>query len=163
MPANNLYIDKVKERSDRIIIPEKEFLNEKQLEQLNEALQKFPEIICEIGSGSGSHLVEFAKRNPQHLAIGVELRFKRLYKTLEKAEQLNLANILLMLVNAHKIEKYLPKNSLSGVYINFPDPWSKRRWLKHRIMQQSWIDSICTLLKPGAYISYKTDHTVKSA
>ena len=54
------------------------------------ALARFDTRFCEIGSGSGGHLIELARKHPGTLCIGFELRFKRIYRTAQKAEEAEL-------------------------------------------------------------------------
>ena len=47
---------------------------------------------------------------------------------------------------------------LHGIFINFPDPWGRQRWLKHRILNAAFLREAHLRLKPGGFLSYKTDH-----
>lgn len=116
-------------------------------------------LFLEIGSGSGIHLVCRAGKDPSSLYIGFELRFKRTFKAAEKAEQNKLKNLLIIRANASLITEVFSQNSIDGIYINFPDPWAKKkRWNKNRLINTTFISSIHPILKPNGFISYKTDH-----
>jgi len=122
-------------------------------------------IILEFGSGSGEHLLSLGKMKPDSLCIGFELRFKRAVRTIQKAEVLNINNVIVMRNKSENSFKYFGKNELDSdinlvdeVYINFPDPWEKKRWLKHRILRLETMLSIASILKKNGFVSVKTDH-----
>lgn len=115
-------------------------------------------IYCELGSGSGGHLIELALRNPATLCVGFELNYKRAFRTAEKAERFSLENLLVMRTDARCAPQCFAKESLEAVFVNFPDPWDKRRWYKHRLLTADFLAALWQLLRPGGSFSYKTDH-----
>jgi tRNA (guanine-N7-)-methyltransferase len=130
-------------------------------ELISKATKSSP-IICELCSGSGNHLVELAKREGDSEAkvfIGFELRFKRVYRTIEKAKSGNVGdNVFVLNCRCELINELFPERSLDGVYINFPDPWEKRRQKKHRLLSQEFLEKLALRIKPGCFFSFKTDH-----
>jgi len=127
-------------------------------EQLRSCMDSYQEIYCELGSGSGGHLIERARRSPHALFVGFELRFKRVYRSAEKALHAGASNALFLRTDAHSISELLPADSLSGVYVNFPDPWDKKRWNKHRLLTAEFLECIAALVKTDGFFAYKTDH-----
>ncbi len=119
---------------------------------------KGKQIICELCSGSGGHLLDLAERAPETQFYGFELRFKRSVRTIEKGEKRGISNVFLLRTNARNAPLIFPPNSISGVYINFPDPWEKRRGEKHRLFDSKFLTEWYSLLIPGGFISVKTDH-----
>ena len=115
-------------------------------------------IFCELGSGSGRHLIKQAQLDPGNLYIGIELRYKRAYRTIQKAVNKNVDNLLVLRTNASNLEHLFSLGSLNGIYINFPDPWEKRKVRKHRLVSEAFLDVTFGLLRPGGFISFKTDH-----
>ncbi|NDC37794.1 MAG: tRNA (guanosine(46)-N7)-methyltransferase TrmB, partial [Proteobacteria bacterium] len=126
--------------------------------RLKSALTSFPDVYVEVGSGSGGHILEQARRNQQALFIGCELRFKRVYRTAEKAEEHSVRNLLVLQYDASRLECLFAPGSLAGIFVLFPDPWAKRRWHKHRILGEPFISAAARLLRPGGIFHYKTDH-----
>lgn len=157
--CSNQYVELVKSLPDLIISGEtdKTLPAEKQA-ILNQKISQFSKIVCELGSGSGGHLVALAQRDPETLHIGFELRFKRVFKSAEKAAQLELSNVAIMQFDANLIESIFAQSSLHAIYINFPDPWSKRRWHKHRIIKPEFLTRAAKLLSHDGFIAYKSDH-----
>lgn len=142
-----------------IIIP---LTTEEQIASAKEIIAQksaqFDAVCCELGSGSGNHIVEHADRNQRTLFVGFEIRYKRLFRTAEKAEKRSLTNLLMMQGNASHLAKVFPPESLSGIYVNFPDPWAKRRWRKNRLLNQQFLEQVLLVLRSGGFFSYKTDH-----
>lgn len=129
----------------------------------------FDRVFVEIGSGSGVHLIEQAKRLSECLFIGMELRFKRAVRTMQKFEKICVEfdctrseiarrNLSILHCDASEIMRIFLPNSLDGIYVNFPDPWDKPKQRKHRLFSKSFLNSLSELLKRGAFVSFKTDH-----
>lgn len=155
----NQYIDLLGSKPEYIVSATGKDLSAEDLTRVKARCAEFASIAVEIGSGSGQHLIELAHRDPRTLFIGYEIRFKRIFRTAEKAEKLGLNNILLVRQSAFEIPATFGKESLDGVYINFPDPWDKKRWHKNRILNPEFLQIIHAVLKPEGFLSYKTDHS----
>ncbi len=125
---------------------------------IREHLPRFPKCYVEIGSGSGLHLLKLAEQNPDTLCVGMEIRFKRAFKTGEKAERLGLSNVLVIRTDARCIGDLFQPEEVDAFFVNYPDPWDKRRWLKNRILNESMLATMHTLLRPEGFLRYKTDH-----
>jgi tRNA (guanine-N7-)-methyltransferase len=127
-------------------------------QRLAHHLARFKYCFLEFGSGSGGHLIELAATNPDTLCIGCELRYKRAFRTAEKARQRDLSNLLVLRMDARATPDLFPPASLDKVYMNFPDPWEKLRWRKHRMASERLLLALTTLLKPNGVFRHKTDH-----
>lgn len=119
-------------------------------------------VVAEFGSGSGAHLIELARRNPDQLMIGFERRYKRAVRTIEKALEMGLENLVICRTNVERAVEILPKNSLLALYVNFPDPWIKKRGAKHRLLAPRLLDWAAMLLVSRTesltgFLSVKTD------
>lgn len=154
----NPYIDLSATKPALILNYEREGYDPKALARLKERLPEYRDIYCEIGSGSGAHLIGRAKRDPESLYIGIELRYKRAFRTAEKAEREGLTNLFVIRGNAHTLSSIIDEGALSGLYVNFPDPWSKEKWKKHRILSKENLLKFVPFLKANGFLSYKTDH-----
>lgn len=154
----NKYIDLLVTKPEYIIPGTNTGLTAEQIRLIRARSASYSEVYCELGSGSGMHLISCAERNPRAFYIGFELRFKRTFRTAEKAERLSLNNLIIVRSKAESIAEVFGRGSLSGVYINFPDPWDKKKWLKHRMLNPEMIRTLHDLLTPNGFLSYKTDH-----
>ena len=154
----NPYFSKANEYPEYLINETEAGLNQKQQDQLIHSLNLKPFVHLEIGSGSGQFLIESAEKNPDKLFIGVEIRYKRAVRTVEKALKKGITNFLICRCYAETIMALLPESSLECIYINFPDPWDKKRWFKHRIISTDNLKIFSRLLIPSGRFSFKTDH-----
>lgn len=133
-------------------------------QEASELRTRFQEkrILFELGSGSGQHLIRQAQRNPELFFIGIEVRFKRAYKTAEKAARLNLKNIFVIRADAEAMIKiFSPLETapvIEGIYINFPDPWQRPKWKKNRLISDTFLPQYAACLKSNAFLKLKTDH-----
>lgn|GEM_PF-7073321 len=78
-------------------------------------------------------------------------------------ERLN--NIFIVCGEGYTFSKfYLKKNSVFLIYVNFPDPWPKRRHQKNRLVNLNFVEEVKRTLKQGKTIFFVTDdkETLKS-
>jgi tRNA (guanine-N7-)-methyltransferase len=115
-------------------------------------------IFLELGSGSGQHLVAHAFANPSQQFVGMEIRYKRIVKTAQKAQKKNLNNLFLIRTDIEYIEEFFYPNQIKKIFINFPDPWDRRRWKKHRLTAPEYLDRYSRLLANDGSVYFKTDH-----
>jgi len=56
--------------------------------------------------------------------------------------------------------RYFSDESIEKVFVNFPDPWPKKRHAKHRIIQPHFVSEMGRILKQsGEFISVTDDLT----
>ena len=119
----------------------------------------FPEKVhIEIGCGSSRYLIKWALENPQDFFIGLELRYKRLVLAAKKIQKQNIRNILLLRERGEFLDEYLTHKSIDCLHINFPDPWSKKSKLKHRILNTEFLTKMRPYFYSGGELRFKTDH-----
>jgi tRNA (guanine-N7-)-methyltransferase len=158
LDAVNPFRTLVARSRDRILVDNALTPTPEELAGVAPILSRPTPLYVEIGSGSGGHLIQRAYEDPESIYIGFELRYKRAYRTIEKSLERNISNTYILRTNAKHLGLIFPPSSISGVYVNFPDPWEKRHWLKNRILSPEFLSTIATVLKPGGFLSYKTDH-----
>ena len=113
-------------------------------------------LYLEIGSGSANFTSTLAKLNPNNNYLGVEIRFKRLIQAARKAEKLNLNNLVFLKKMVNRLTEFIGENELSGIYINFPDPWEGE--VHKRILGENLLEDLDVVLKKSGKIFFKTDH-----
>lgn len=133
-----------------LINPEKPF----QEAELNIENQ---ELWLEIGFGGGEHLSTTAKANPNVQFIGCEPFLNGIAKLLVAIEGRNLGNIRIFDHDARKVINWLPGESLSRVYLLYPDPWPKKRHRKRRFVTTETLEMLARVLKPGADLIIASD------
>jgi len=114
--------------------------------------------IVEIGFGMGKSLAEMAEANPDQNYIGIDVHRPGVGALLRLIAEKGLTNVRVFNHDAIEVlEQCIPKNSLAGLYLFFPDPWHKKRHHKRRILQPAFAQSIAQHLKVGGHFHMATD------
>lgn len=114
-------------------------------------------IELEIGMGKGSFLIELARRNPCVNYIGVEKYPSVLLSALEVIQSEGLTNIKIICMDAYKIDEVFYKE-ISKLYLNFSDPWPKKRHEKRRLTSSVFLSIYKPIFKHFKLIEQKTDN-----
>jgi Predicted S-adenosylmethionine-dependent methyltransferase len=69
-----------------------------------------------------------------------------------------LPNLQLLLANGKDLSELFAENEVSGVYLNFSDPWPKTRHEKRRLTYKSFLKEYQYILKDDGYLQFKTDN-----
>jgi tRNA (guanine-N7-)-methyltransferase len=112
----------------------------------------------EVGFGGGEHLVAQARAHPDFGYFGCEPFQNGVAKLLTQIDQAKLANVRVHPDDARDVLPRLPAQSLSAVYVLFPDPWPKVRHHKRRFIQTATLNELARVLKPGGEVRVATDH-----
>lgn len=149
---------------------------EKRLEQCGRYMVKSPSADCwdeyfeekrdlflEIGCGKGNFIIKKACDNPDKNFIAVEGQETVVLRALEKTTFMEnsgreLKNLKFMPFFIDRMEDIFPENSLSGIYLNFSDPWPKARHAKRRLTHRKRLADYAYSLKPEGFIEFKTDN-----
>lgn len=119
--------------------------------------QKEGPIILEIGFGNGDTLVTLAKAYPEKNFIGIDVHKPGIGALLLKLEKFHLTNVKVFCADAIDVISSIPNESLSAVYLLFPDPWPKRKHHKRRIIQPEFVECIQKKLAIGGEFHLATD------
>ena len=116
-------------------------------------------IYLEIGMGKGKFLREHALKNPNINYIGIEKFPSVLAAAINKINKNEkLPNLKLMHYDAIELEKVFEKGEIDHLFLNFSDPWPKKRHAKRRLTSPSFLNVYRYLLKKDGYIEFKTDN-----
>lgn len=115
-------------------------------------------IYMEIGMGKGNFLIEHALKNPDINYVGIEKIEPLLLGTSKRVEELELENVRLISANANFIEDYFADSEISKIYLNFSDPWPKKRNANRRLTHHNMLKRYQQILKEDSYIEFKTDN-----
>ena len=95
---------------------------------------------------------------PDTLFIGCEVHEPGVGALLKQIGERNLSNLRIVQHDAVEVlEHMVPKASLAGVHVFFPDPWHKKRHNKRRLIQAPFVAQLLEHLAPGGYIHCATD------
>lgn len=111
----------------------------------------------EIGTGKGDFIIENAKRYPNINFIGIEKYDSVLVKALQKVNELDLKNIRFIRMDATGIDSMFD-HEVDVLYLNFSDPWPKKRHAKRRLSSIHFLNKYETIFKKDKNIKMKTDN-----
>ncbi|EAF8670308.1 tRNA (guanosine(46)-N7)-methyltransferase TrmB [Listeria monocytogenes] len=112
----------------------------------------------EIGSGKGQFISGMAKANPEINYIGIEMIESVLVSALDKAIEADVSNLRLVARDAKLLEECFEKGEIAQIYLNFSDPWPKKRHTKRRLTNPTFLTIYERLLPEAGEIHFKTDN-----
>ncbi len=116
-------------------------------------------ISLEIGCGKGDYLINMAKNFPNINFIGIEKYESVLVRAIEKVNNLELNNLYFMCLDALELNNYFHKE-ISTIYLNFSDPWPKKRHAKRRLTSPIFLDIYEQIFESTPHIILKTDNLI---
>ncbi len=125
----------------------------------NECFGNNNPIEIEIGCGKGKFIQEIASRQPEKNFIGIEKFDSVIIRALEKVIEYPLPNLRLIRIDADKLPEIFDTLEISKIYLNFSDPWPKKRTAKRRLTSTQFLDRYSRILKQGSNIIMKTDNS----
>ena len=112
----------------------------------------------EVGCGKGKFTAETAEANPDVLLIAVERCREAMVVAMEKAQSMGLKNVFYIDMDVANIEDIFAGEEIDRLFINFPDPWPRKKNAKRRLTYRTFLDKYCRVIKQGGEIHYKTDN-----
>ncbi len=116
------------------------------------------EIHLEIGMGKGNFIINMAKKYPNINFIGLELYTNVIARAIKKLNEEDIPNLKLININALELNEVFDKE-ISCIYLNFSDPWPKKRNAKRRLTSEVFLKIYDDLFKEKPLIVQKTDNT----
>jgi tRNA (guanine-N7-)-methyltransferase len=115
-------------------------------------------VVLEIGFGMGETTAAIAQAHPDVDFLGIEVFTAGVGALLKRIHDERLANIRIVHHDAVDVVRdMIPRDSLAGVHIFFPDPWQKKRHHKRRIVAQPFIGMLASRIAPRGYLHCATD------
>lgn len=116
-------------------------------------------MVVEIGFGRGEFLWNLALEQPGVAHVGVDVSFKRVLKLARRLARTGIRNIRLVEGTGEEIvRELLPESSVETFWVNFPDPWPKRKHHRRRLIQPPFLRDLARRLEPGGRVELATDH-----
>jgi len=112
----------------------------------------------EIGCGRGAFITEYAMRRPDAFFVGIDKYTPIVARSAALAMDKGLTNIRILDLDIEYAQGILPERSFSGIYINFSDPWPRRRNDIKRLTHPRLLGVIAKLLTPEGTLEQKTDN-----
>lgn len=147
-----------------------ELLNFSKYIDSSENLQKIlknnndKKVYLEIGMGKGEFIINLSSKDKNNIYIGVELSKSVLalackkISRYEEENKINLSNLYVMSFDALNLNKIFKKSQIEKIYLNFSDPWPKKRHTKRRLTYEDFLKQYKYVLKKDGIIEFKTDN-----
>lgn len=115
-------------------------------------------LALEIGPGRGGFALDHAARHPEIDLVLIESRRSDCELIRARAAKRGLANLLVLQGDARLlVPRLFPPGSLAAVYLQFPDPWWKKRHHKRRMVDVEFAALLRRLLTPDGTVDFRTD------
>lgn len=112
-------------------------------------------IYIEIGSGMGQFITTLASKHPEINFVSMEREKSVMYKVLDKTKELNLTNLKMICNDAIELNEYFKDGEISRIYLNFSDPWPKKRHAKRRLTYHTFLALYKQILKDDGEFTLK--------
>ena len=103
----------------------------------------------EVGCGKGKFTAETAQANPDVLLIAVERCREAMVVAMEKAKAMGLTNVFYIDMDVANIEDIFAREEIDRLFINFPDPWPRKKNAKRRLTHRGFLDKYCRVVRKG--------------
>jgi len=114
-------------------------------------------IHLEIGMGKGNFILDMALKNPDINFIGIERYESVLVRALEKVADKEIPNLKFMCIDAINLGEIFD-HEIDCIYLNFSDPWPKKRHAKRRLTSNVFLPIYDKVFKGDCLIVQKTDN-----
>ncbi|MDR0851579.1 MAG: tRNA (guanosine(46)-N7)-methyltransferase TrmB [Clostridiales Family XIII bacterium] len=127
-------------------------------------------LYLELGTGKGEFIIESATRDAEGLYLGIEGQPSVIYRAIQKTNG-EVPNGNLKFLRAYltagtspdapftyDMNEIFAQEELSGLYLNFSDPWPKVRHERRRLTSPDYLNAYARALKSGSFLRFKTDN-----
>ena len=111
----------------------------------------------EIGMGKGDFILNMSLKHPDINFIGVEKYSSVASVAIKKIMNYEIDNLKVLITDAKNLEEIIPFE-IDTIYLNFSDPWPKKRHAKRRLTSKEFLQIYDHLFKSKAHIIMKTDN-----
>lgn len=134
-------------------------LRDNRTDDIQEAVSRIDKPIClEVGCGKGGFLQKMAQLYPDHFFIGIDRVSAVLAKGAAGAARSEIANILYVIGDIAYIAPKWTDVTVDRIFLNFSDPWPRRRHHDRRLTHASKLSLYQTLLGSTGVLEQKTDN-----
>ncbi len=116
-------------------------------------------LVVEVGFGDGRFTSELAREHPDWNIFGAEISLGSLWRAYRRMIRESVPNVRLYRGHGRMIVRdVVGEQRLSRIYVNFPDPWPRKKHQKNRLLQESFFSLLSTRLVDDGLLSFTTDH-----
>ncbi|MEG0874903.1 MAG: tRNA (guanosine(46)-N7)-methyltransferase TrmB [Clostridiales bacterium] len=144
---------------------EKEFLNYPHLVIADNETQKGKwqqhfanenPVYLEVGMGRGQFLKAMSQSLPNANFIALELRDEVIFDAAQTLGD-ELKNVAVLRGNADSLDKWFAPQEVNRLYLNFSDPWPKKRHGKRRLTHENFLKQYKQILAKNGDVFFRTD------
>ena len=141
------------------VIPEKEMILYRG--RWSDAFGADRPLFLEIGMGKGRFISELAVLHPENNYLGIEKYSSVLIRAIQKRSKMpDVHNLLFLRMDAEYITEIFAPEEVSGIYLNFSDPWPKTSHSQRRLTSPRFMKLYDQVLAKEGVVEFKTDNTV---
>lgn len=125
---------------------------------------KGKKVYLEIGMGKGDFITQLCQLDKDNVYIGIEvsppvlaLAIKKL-KRYEEENNIRLDNLYFMSEDAATLSEIFEEHQIEKIYLNFSDPWPKKKHTKRRLTHENFLNVYKEILREHGEIEFKTDN-----
>lgn len=115
-------------------------------------------LFIELGTGKGTFISLMAQRYKNINFLGVERVPDIIYKAAARKEIQENKNVRLLFADVENLPYYFNKGEIERIYLNFSDPWPKKRHEGRRLTHPRFLNIYKELLKEDGEVFLKTDN-----
>ena len=115
-------------------------------------------VIFEVGSGKGDFIAAISLAHPEYNYLAIE-RVKTVAGMMcrKLVEQGN-ENVKVFAWNVEFLFEEVPDEFVHSIYLNFSDPWPKKKHEKRRLTYITFLNEYYRMLKKGGRLYFKSDN-----
>jgi tRNA (guanine-N7-)-methyltransferase len=122
------------------------------------ALPADGQVEVELGCADARFLFERAPHHPETLFIGLEIREPLVTQVNREAAAQGVPNLWARFAHVNEdLDGLFPDGRLARVFLNFPDPWFKRRHHKRRVVTPELAETLQRKLRPDGELFFQSD------
>ncbi len=114
-------------------------------------------IYVEIGCGKGGFITKNAQAYPEKNYIGIE-RQQSVVALAARRTDTELPNLALIWENAANLSDLFEVGEFQRLYLNFSDPWPKKRMYKRRLTYRGFLENYRQIMGEHPEVFFKTDN-----
>lgn len=121
-------------------------------------VKKLTSFDMEIGSGKGAFIIKMARKNPHRFYVAIERNVSCAGFIAKCLVEEEIKNVKLLYIDGQVVLDELNEGVVDILYLNFSDPWPKKRHTKRRLTYNTMIDKYAKVIKKDGLLRFKTDN-----
>lgn len=119
---------------------------------------KYKKLYVEVGCGKGSFTAKTAATIPDALIVAIERVPDAMVIGMERVCDEKIENVRFIDADANLLTDIFETGEVDRIYINFCDPWKKKKQAKRRLTSPNFLRLYREILGDGGEIHFKTDN-----